>query len=332
MTEPTHLERPSVQILQAKPHDYPLEFLRDVDHGLSTSPKSIPSKYFYDKRGSELFEKICTLEEYYPTRTEYHLLKHIAPELIDRCQLPLTLVELGAGSSTKTTTIITAILQRQSQLDFYPLDISPTILEASGKTIRRLFPAVQFKAISAEYLEGLEMIKTKPSPKLFLWLGSSIGNFTPEESIRFLHAIHAFMQPNDAMVIGMDMVKDRDVLIAAYNDRAGVTAQFNLNLLERINRELGGHFDLQTFHHLALFNEAESRIEMYLESRLKQSIAIDLLNRNFSFQRGETIHTENSQKYTQDMIDAILERSGFTLIKQWMDDRNWFSVNLISAQ
>lgn len=298
--------------------------------GLSTIPKNIPSRYFYDHTGSQLFEAICELEEYYPTRTEFSILERLTPELVSRFDQPVTIVELGAGSSTKTRVILSAFADRLGSMDYYPIDISPSILNSSGKLITREIPGINYRGIAADYLEGLDLVRKLPAPKLYLWLGSSIGNFTLEDSIHFLTQVRSVLHPQDLLLIGLDMVKEESILLKAYNDSAGTTARFNLNLLERINRELGGHFESGRFRHESIYNRSKKRIEMYLFSRERQTVAIDALERHFSFEDGEAIHTENSQKYTPELIQRLLHRSGLVRDSVWQDPRHWFSVVLAS--
>ncbi|NOZ75115.1 MAG: L-histidine N(alpha)-methyltransferase [FCB group bacterium] len=324
--------QPSTEFIhyQGQRPDFHAEFLRDVESGLSATPKNIPSRYFYDHTGSQLFEAICDLKDYYPTRTEFSILKELTPELVTRFHESVPIVELGAGSSTKTQVILSAFAARLGKVDYYPIDISPSILNSSGKRITRDIPEINYHGIAADYLEGLDLVRKLPGPKLYLWLGSSIGNFTPAASIRFLSQLRSALHPQDKLLIGLDMVKEESILLQAYNDSEGTTARFNLNLLDRINRELGGHFDLDRFRHRALYNREATRIEMYLVSTERQTVALEALNRRFTFEDGEPIHTENSQKYTPDLIQELLSQSGFHRESMWTDPRQWFSVVLAS--
>jgi len=303
----------------------------DVLEGFTSTPKQLPPKLFYDAVGSRLFEEITRTPEYYPTRTERAILEEYAGDIIRAAGSNLTLVELGAGSAYKTRVLIRAILRRQLRLEFHPVDVSPAALQEAVTSLNGDFPQLHVSPIVADYGHHLPDLSSRPGRKLVLFIGSTIGNFEPDEAQQFLKRVRASLQPGDALLLGFDMVKDAPVLHAAYNDAAGVTEQFNKNVLARINRELGGDFDLNEFNHVAFWNARKSRIEMHLESRVDQDVRISDLGRSFSFSFGERIHTENSYKFTNASIARLLRNSGLTLEKIWPDRDLWFSVALARA-
>ena len=301
------------------------EFSADVQKGLSASPKRLSCRFLYDERGSLLFEKICDLPEYYITRTEYSILSRCADEITGLFPEWISLVELGSGSATKTRILIDAFLCRHDALRYVPVDISSTILEESSLALLEDYPRLQVHAVAAEYEQGLERLKAlNDRAKLILWLGSNVGNLGREEAAVFLRRVGASMQPRDRLLVGIDLRKDRAVLERAYDDASRVTAAFNLNLLARVNRELGGHFNLKTFRHRATYNAEEGRVEIYLDSLRCQHVAVDRLRMNVPFREGESIHTENSYKYSPEEIEALAHGGGLRVDRQWYDeDRNF---------
>ncbi len=303
----------------------------DVFRGLTRLPKALPPMLFYDAAGSELFEQITALPEYYLTRTETAILEKHAGEIISRAGDALTLVELGAGTAAKTRIVIRALLERQSAAAFYPVDVSPAPLQAVADALPREFPCLCVRPVIADYATNLDWLHRIPGRKLVLYIGSSIGNFEPLQATALLAAIRRALAPGDALLLGADLAKDAAVLVPAYDDAQGVTAQFNLNMLARINRELGGHFDLDSFRHIAEWNPRCSRMEMYLESAGDQIVAIDSLRLSVPFRRGERIHTENSYKFTPAMIESILSNAALALKATWTDARQWFAVHLATV-
>lgn len=296
----------------------------EVMRGLSPHPRRLPPKLFYDAAGSHLFEQITETPEYYPTRTERGILKNYAGEIIRQAGNNLTLVELGAGSASKTQVLIEALLRRQLRADFYPVDVSSSALQGALATLNGHFPRLRVAPIVADYTHKIPDLNSLPGRKLALFIGSTIGNFEPDEAMAFLKSVHRSLQPGDALLIGFDLIKDAGILHAAYNDAQGVTAAFNKNMLVRINRELGGSFDVDSFEHVAFWNRRKSRIEMHLESVYEQTVWVQDLGRGFHFDRGERIHTENSYKFNAASITRLLRRSGFKLEKQWTDAQGWF--------
>ncbi len=296
----------------------------DVLRGLSMRPRRLPPKLFYDAAGSRLFDQITETPEYYPTRTERAILTEFAGEMVRQAGKNLTLVELGAGSASKTQLLIKALLRSQLRGEFYPVDVSSSALQDALATLNGHFPRLRVTPVVADYTHHLPDLSSIVGRKLVLFLGSTIGNFEPEEAEAFLRNIRRSLQPGDALLIGFDLIKDAAVLNAAYNDAAGVTAGFNKNMLVRINRELGGSFDVDAFEHVAFWNRRKSRIEMHLESIYEQTVWIQDLGRGFHFDRGERIHTENSYKFNPASIGRLLRRSGFKLEKRWTDENGWF--------
>lgn len=299
----------------------------DVYRGLTATPKSLPPKLFYDAAGSELFEEITRLPEYYLTRTELAILRERAGQIAQCTPSNASIVELGAGSAAKTRVILQALAANSMQVRYYPVDISSSALEGATETLRRELPSVRIQPTCADLAGDLHFLRDVPTPRLVLYIGSSIGNMDPEEAVNFLGRVRSRLAPGDALLLGADLVKERRLLLAAYDDAAGVTAQFNLNLLARINRELGGHFDLRTFRHVALWNAKESRMKMYLESNIEQRVRIDALNISIPFHARERIHTENSHKYTVAGVRRMLRQAGFTPRAAWTDRKRWFSVH-----
>lgn len=303
----------------------------DVYAGLTSHPKALPPRLFYDAAGSELFERITELDEYYLTRTERAILQAHAAEMVAAAAPPLTLIELGAGSATKTTILIGALLQQQERAVYCPVDVSPSALEMAIEHLNGSFPRLQVKPITADYSNGIPELSRLPGRKLVLYIGSSMGNFEPAEAAGILRNLRKSLAPGDTLLLGLDMAKDPSILLAAYDDAARVTAAFNKNILSRINRELAGNFNLDDFSHLALWNEAESRTEMHLRSLKKQSVVIGELALTVPFAEDELLHTENSYKFELSMVRGILGRGGFELLESWFDARRWFGVHLAAA-
>ena len=303
----------------------------EVLHGLGARRRQLPPKLFYDKEGSRLFDQITETAEYYPTRTERAILREYARDMVRHAGNNLTLVELGAGSASKTQILIQALLGRQLRADFYPVDVSSSALQGALASLNGHFPRLRVSPIVADYTHHLPDLKRLPGRKLVLFLGSTIGNFEPEQAAGFLRDVRRSLESGDALLIGFDLVKEQGILHAAYNDAEGVTARFNKNVLARINRELGGSFDLDGFAHVAFWNRRKSRIEMHLESLYEQTVWIQDLGRGFHFEPGERIHTENSYKFNDRSIRRLLRRAGFTLERSWTDPQGWFCEALARA-
>ena len=306
-------------------------FADAVSEGLTAVPKSLPCRFLYDAEGSALFEAICALPEYYPTRTERAILERHADDVAARFQVPITLAELGSGSSTKTRLLIEALLRSQGTLRYVPVDISSSILDESARELLESYGGLEIHAIAGEYRDGLHHVRRETRrPKLIAWLGSNIGNFSRGEAVAFVRAIREAMTEQDRLLLGVDLRKARSRLEAAYDDAQGVTADFNLNLLARINRDLGGHFDLRRFEHRATWEENPGRIVLELVSRVDQEVEIEDLGMAVKFAEGEALHTEDSYKYSIDEIDTLAAAADLRVAERWLDPNAWFSLNLLS--
>lgn len=301
-------------------------FAEDVKIGLTSENKYLLPKYFYDSKGSELFEKICDTEEYYPTRTEISILKNLSDIISERNIEKNLIVELGSGSSVKTNYILSSFLKLRDRLHYVPIDVSRILIESSKVLIEK-YDKLFITGLISFYQEGIDFIfSLDKSPKLILFLGSSIGNFEQKDAIDFLKMVKRNMNEEDRLLIGFDLVKDKKVLEDAYNDKTGITEEFNLNILKRINKELDADFDLKKFEHSAVYNEIECRIEMYLIAKEDIVVNVKKINENVHFKKGEKIHTENSYKFTYDMINELAGKSGMEFSDYYTDDRNYFSL------
>ncbi len=310
------------------PKIYPAEFLREVEKGLGKrGQKTLSASCFYDAIGSALFEVITLLPEYGLTRAESRLLAKSAKAMIREAGMPRMVVELGSGSGTKTR----HLLQQCGEVTYRPIDISTAALDGCAAAMSGL-PQVTYQPVEGSYLAGLRKALAKRDGNvLLLFLGSTIGNFSRKETQAFLRKLHAAMRPGDAFLLGADLLKPRRILLEAYDDSAGVTAAFNKNVLARINRELDGNFDLTQFRHVARFNEAESRIEMHLESTRDQTVELGALQFPIKFRQGETIWTESCHKFRAEEICTLGREAGWQVKRQWID-REWgFSETLFLA-
>jgi dimethylhistidine N-methyltransferase len=301
-------------------------FAGDVIDGLSQHPKRLSPKYFYDAIGSELFEQITLLPEYYPTRTELSILRDRGSAISAIVPDGAALVEFGAGATTKVR-----LLLSECAFDAYvPVDISGDFLKAQADALREDFPGLGVHPVTADFTAPFALPESIAGmPKVGFFPGSTIGNFEPHEACGFLRSARDILGQGAQMVIGVDLEKDERVLYEAYNDKAGVTARFNLNVLHRINRELGGNFDVSAFTHRAIYNRERHRIEMHLISRRAQTVRV--LGRSFSFRAGETIHTESSYKYSLERFTALARGSGWTPRESWTDEDRMFSVHALVA-
>lgn len=305
-------------------------FLDAVLAGLAQDQKTLPCKFFYDARGSRLFEQICQLEEYYPTRTEKALLKEIAPELNDLVPDGAELVEFGSGSSEK----VRILFENMSHFSGYvSIEISSSALEDAASQLAREYPMLQVLAVCADYTQPLELDDDYGGDaddagiRVGFFPGSTIGNLSHDEAVAFLRNAAGILGSGAGFIIGADLRKDAAILEPAYNDESGVTAAFNLNLLGRINRELGANIDVDSFRHEAIFNNKASRIEMHLVSRIQQSIEIG--GQSFDFDAGETIQTENSHKYTLEEFNRVARDAGLEPVRTWTDADDLFSIHFL---
>lgn len=301
-------------------------FARDLVRALATRPRSISPKYFYDVRGSALFDRICELPEYYPTRTELAILGGNAREIAAHMGPRAEIVEFGAGSLRKVRLLLDAMEQPAGYL---PIDISGEHMARSAAALQQDYPGLRVQPVVADYTRDLQLaLPAGAGRRVGFFPGSTIGNFTPPQALHFLQGAARLLR-GGALLLGADLIKDPAVLHAAYNDAQGVTAAFNLNLLARANRELGTRFVLEQFAHSAFYNAPLQRIEMHLVSRCRQAIALD--GASYEFEEGETLHTENSYKYTADGLHALAARAGFRPGPVWTDPERLFSVHWLQA-
>jgi L-histidine Nalpha-methyltransferase len=300
----------------------------DIIQGLSKTSKTLPPKYFYDDRGSQLFEEICQLPEYYPTRTEAAILSQYADEIAQitgSCEL----VELGSGSSTKTRLLLDAYHTRADDWRYLPIDISGGILKTSVLELQEKYPDFFIQGLLGTYEQALAHLASNSlRSRMIFFLGSSLGNFTPHESQQFLSQISHALKPGDYFLLGIDLQKPKDILEAAYNDSQGVTAAFNLNMLSHLNWRFQGNFDINLFIHQAIYNLADTQIEMYLHCQESHLVSLDTLNLNVEFQAGESILTEISRKFDLANMQKQLQSQGMKTLKTWTDSQRWFGLIL----
>lgn len=302
------------------------DFAEAVLAGLRGTPKSIPSRFFYDARGSELFEEITGLEEYYPTRAEIALLDAHAADIAALAGGNVSLIEFGSGSSRKTDRLIEALPSLSS---YVPIDISDSALAGAAARLRKRFPALAIAPLHGDFASPLQLPRiARTQKKLGFFPGSTIGNLTHDEAREFLARCRCLLGANSAFVIGVDLKKDLSLLLPAYNDRLGVTAAFNLNLLERVNRELAGGFELARFAHEAIYNDKAGRIEMHIRSLADQTVRV--LGEPFRFREGETIHTENSHKYTVEEFQSLARAAGWRPLQVWTGPAKLFSLHYLT--
>ena len=302
----------------------------DTRRGLLDDPKWLSSLYFYDSKGSQLFEAICATPEYYPARTEEAILRDNIDDILTRAGPHLTLAELGSGSSHKTKVVLQALVARQGNATYIPVDVSAEFLQQVAAKLEATHHGLTVHPLAMQYGEGLSAIGNYPAKRrLVLFLGSSIGNFEPEEQVDLMRRAAANLQPGDAFLLGTDLVKDPATLEAAYNDRDGWTAKFNRNILDHLNRELAGDVDAGRFEHVALWNPRARRIEMHLESTANQRMRFPKAALDVPIKQGERIHTENSYKFSMDGVAKLAKASGFTLEKSWTDANEWFALHLL---
>ena len=305
-------------------------FVEELSLSLNQKQKSIHPKFFYNKKGSELFEKLCKLPEYYLTRTEISILTQLHNKLPAYMNGEFRLVELGSGSSHKTRILLSILEKLQKQIEYFQIDISK-ILKESTITLLNDYENLHMTGIIDNYESGLDFLKNYDNRKnLIVFLGSSFGNFDYQPGLRFLDKINLSMKDDDLFLVGLDLVKDRDVLEHAYNDSQGITAQFNLNVLSRINSELDSNFNIDKFAHHAVYSEAENRVEIYLRSLENQTVNITKAGIALKIKQNELIHTENSHKYTIPKIKEMFSNTGFRIRDMWFDEKQYFCLILLS--
>lgn len=313
-------------------HDSHAALALAVQEGLAARNKTLPAFMLYDERGSALFEEITRLPEYYLTRAERSIFDAQAPDIIGQAQKlargPLQVLELGAGTATKSQILLHAMAESQGSTLYVPADVSSEPLAEASQRLQSEEPRLTVRPLVARHEEALLAASQLPGA-LFVWfLGSSIGNYNASQAVTLLRVVRDALGESGLLLLGADLKKDSEILLPAYDDAQGVTAAFNKNLLVRINRELGGHFSLDTFRHIAVWNEQDSRVEMYLESTEAQDIVIDALNMRVHFDAGERIHTESSHKYDRRRMESLLERAGLACVQSFMDQSASFAVHL----
>ncbi len=301
------------------------EFLEDVLAGLSSRPPSIPAKYFYDREGSRLFDAITELPEYYLTRTELLIMRRSLGEIASSMGSRIVLIEYGSGSSVKTRMLLDQLADGSA---YVPIDISRDHLQATAAELAADYPHIRVEPVHADYSSPVDLPGLS-GRRVVYYPGSTIGNFEPCEAEAFLRRLRCVVGDEGAILVGVDLTKDKKILEAAYNDSRGVTARFNLNLLTRINRELGANFDTSGFRHRAVFVDDIGRIEMHLVCLSDQTVSV--ARRSFSFRKGDYIHTENSYKYTIDQFSAVTKQAGFEVSDMWSDERQWFGMFYLTA-
>jgi len=318
-----------MQTSSGKKHD---TFAEDVLKGLSSEPKFLSSKYFYDDEGSRLFQQIMDLPEYYLTRSEFEIFSTKTNEIFEaftKNSKEFDLIELGAGDGTKTAVLIEYFLKQNVNFKYSPIDISQEAVDVLTTKFKTEFPDLKMKAKTGDYFRILETLKSESArPKILMFLGSNIGNFSAEDSVAFFKNLRGVMNEGDLLFVGFDLQKDPRVILAAYDDAQGVTAEFNLNLLRRINRELGANFDLEKFSHYAIYRPNECAARSFLISRADQNVFIEALNQTFHFKAWEPIFMEISQKYSLEMIEDLAKNCGFEVSENFFDSQRFFVDSL----
>ncbi|MEP7211431.1 MAG: L-histidine N(alpha)-methyltransferase [Acidobacteriota bacterium] len=308
------------------------QFAQDVLKGLSESPKSLSSKYFYDDEGSRQFQQIMDLPEYYLTRCEFEIFREQADDIFNAFangSNAFDLIELGAGDGTKTAVLVSHFLERNADISYLPIDISQEALDALSAKFSKEFPTLRTEMLRGDYFKILESLKGRGERrKILLFLGSNIGNFSREQSVDFFRELRGVMNVNDLLFVGFDLQKDPHVIVRAYDDPQGVTAEFNLNLLRRINRELGGDFDIDKWMHYAIYRPNERSARSFLISREQQSVRIETLGRTFDFEPWEAVFMEISQKYSLNHIEELAQESGFEIKQNFFDSKDYYCDSL----
>lgn len=309
------------------------QFKQDVRFGLSQTPKQIPSKYFYDKRGDELFVQIMKMPEYYLTRAEMEIFQQQSRDIISSFEIQkgeeIEVVELGAGDGTKTIHLLFELIRARVTFKYIPIDISANALTGLEHRMKEEIPELAINSLHGDYFQMLSDLKKSPNRKIILFLGSNIGNMPDEQAKSFIASLSRNLNKGDKIVLGVDLIKEKEVVLPAYNDPAGITRDFNLNLLERINRELSADFDLNSFVHDPEYHESEGIAKSFLKSTKKQVVEIKSIGEQFLFEENERIHTEISRKYNDSILKKIIDQSPLSVQHCFTDHKSWFGDYII---
>ena len=309
-------------------------FLKDIQAGLSANPKFISSHYFYDKAGDELFQKIMEMPEYYLTNAELEIFSSQSEDIIRSFEISeneeFELIELGAGDGKKTQHLLKTLLEKKFKFKYIPVDISQNSLSVISERMENLFPDLEIDAKQGDYFQVLDELFLSDKPKVILFIGSNLGNMEDEIAKGFLSKIASHLKRNEKLLLGVDLVKSKEIVLPAYNDAAGITRDFNLNLLKRINRELEADFDLENFEHAPEYTEDEGIAKSFLRSKKKQTVFIKELNESFDFEENELIHTEISRKYNDEILGNLIQDSGLKITHQFLDSKKYFADYILT--
>jgi len=311
-------------------------FFSDVNSGLSQNPKYISSHYFYDKAGDEIFQQIMDMPEYYLTNAELEIFREQSEALIESFEInkneEFELIELGAGDGQKTQHLIKKLLEKNYHFKFIPVDISHNSLSVITDRLGNFFPELKIDPKQGDYFQVLDELFLSKHPKVILFIGSNLGNMEDQVAQQFLEKIAQHLKSKEKLLLGLDLIKSQEIVLPAYNDAAGITRDFNLNLLKRINRELGADFDLENFEHAPEYTEEEGIAKSFLKSKIKQTVFIKDLNKSFDFQENELIHTEISRKYNDKILNEIIENSGLEISEKFLDQKKYFADYILTKK
>ncbi len=314
-----------MEIINYRGYSYYRDIKRDVFNGLTARQKFIPSKYFYDARGSRLFEEICHLPEYYPTRTELSILESFAPDMMRSFQGG-DLVELGSGANWKIRMLLDALDSSELvRVRYVPVDVSEAALISASDELLEVYEELKVRGIVADFIQHMDVIP-RDRPKIIVFLGSTIGNFDEKECNTFLQGVSDMMNPGDQFLLGLDMFKPQEILEAAYNDSRGITSEFNRNVLNVLNREVNTDFNPSLFDHVAFFNEEQDSMEMHLQAKCEVLVRVDDLELEVQLEKGETIHTEICRKFTRESAERMISEAGLMVTRWFSDPKGWFSI------
>ena len=310
------------------------EFKQEVSEGLNASPKYLSSKYFYVKKGDALFQQIMQMPEYYLTNCELEIFSYLTANIINAFQVdkkqPFELIELGAGDGTKTKKLIAHLVDKDYAFDYLPIDISQNALDKLKASLSAELPKLSIQTQQGEYFGVLDSLMASNKPKIVLFIGSNLGNLSDEQAQKFIKQLASKLKKGDKLLLGVDLIKAESIVLPAYNDAAGITKAFNLNLLDRMNRELGANFDLNQFEHRPSYSEDTGITKSFLKSKIKQSVYIDCLKQSFELKKGEQIQTEMSRKYNDEIIHKIIAQTDFRVTNKFMDSKRYFADYLLT--